>query len=268
MKDAIDISWFQLGLFSLILLIPLFICRYLNIRVGKDIFISVIRMVLQLTLVGFYLSYLFSLNSLIVNIAWLLVMMFIGAASIIDKSKLPKQRLLLPVSIGLFIGTIPVLLLLCLFVIQPIPFYNTQYMIPLAGMLLGNTLSGNIIALQNLFSAFSIRKSEYEGAIALGASPQYASHLFVQDAFKKAIAPLLASMTSIGLVTLPGMMTGQILSGTAPMIAVKYQFMIMIAIFVVLTISLLITIKLVLMAGLTKEGRVLVAFIQEETLDK
>ncbi len=268
MKDVIDISWLQLSLFSLTLLIPLFICRYLKIQVGKEILLSASRMALQLTLVGFYLSYLFSLNSLIVNIVWLLVMMLIGSSSIIDKSKLPKQHLLLPVSIGLFTGTIPVLLLLCLFVIKPIPFYSTQYMIPLAGMLLGNTLSGNIIALQNLFSAFSVRKSEYEGAIALGASPQYASHLFVQDAFKKAIAPLLASMTTIGLVTLPGMMTGQILGGAAPMTAVKYQFMIMVAIFVVLTISLLITIKLVLRNCLTKEGRILVSFIQEGTLDK
>lgn len=260
MKEAIDISWLQLVFFSLILLIPLVICRYLKLSVGREVIMAVLRMALQLTLVGFYLNYLFSLNSLGVNIVWLLIMILIGALSIIDKAKLPKKQLWLPVSIGLFCGCIPVLLIICIYVVQAVPFYNTQYLIPLAGMLLGNTISSHIIALQNLFSGFAVRKNEYEGAIALGASPQYAAHLFVQEAFKKAIAPTMASMTTIGLVTLPGMMTGQILGGTAPIIAVKYQFMIMVAIFVVLTISLLITIKLVLKNCLSKEGRVLIAF--------
>ncbi|MCE0492655.1 ABC transporter permease [Vibrio salinus] len=267
MEGVIDISWLQLSVFSLTLLIPAFICRHLKINLEKEILISIFRMALQLTMVGFYLSYLFQLNLLIVNIVWLVIMVLIGSLSIIDKARLPKKALWLAVSSGLFAGCVPVLLTLCIIIIQPVPFYSTQYMIPLAGMLLGNTLSGNIVALQNLFSAFTIRKNEYEGAIALGASPQYASRLFVQDAFKKAIAPILASMTTIGLVTLPGMMTGQILGGAAPVTAVKYQFLIMVAIFVVLTVSLLITIKMVLRSCLSKEGKVLVSFIDEETLD-
>ncbi|RQW63417.1 ABC transporter permease [Vibrio viridaestus] len=267
MNSVIDISWLQLALFSLTLLIPFAISRHLKLRVEKDILISVTRMGVQLALVGIYLSYLFNLNSLTVNSLWLVIMMLIGAFSIIDKANLPKKKLWLPVSLGLFCGCIPVLLILCLFIVKPTPFYNTQYMIPLAGMLLGNTLSSNIIALQNLFTSFRERKAEYEGALSLGASPAYASQLFVKDAVKKAIAPILASMTTIGLVTLPGMMTGQILGGATPITAVKYQFMIMIAIFVVLTVSLLITIKMVILRCISNEGRILVTFIPEESLD-
>jgi putative ABC transport system permease protein len=127
-------------------------------------------------------------------------------------------------------------------------------------MLLGNSLSGNIVALQNLFTAFEERKSEYEAAISLGASPQYASRDFVRNALRKANAPILASMATTGLVTLPGMMTGQILGGASPLVAIKYQLMIMIAIFVMMTISLTLSIHLTLKATFTKEGRVNVTF--------
>jgi putative ABC transport system permease protein len=128
-------------------------------------------------------------------------------------------------------------------------------------MLLGNSLSGNIVALQNLYDAFEQRKSEYEAAISLGASPQYASIPFVRVAMQKSLAPILASMATTGVVTLPGMMTGQILGGTSPMIAIKYQMIILIAIFVMMSISVTITLQLSLKKTLTKEGRVRVKFL-------
>ncbi len=80
----------------------------------------------------------------------------------------------------------------CFWPRQARAFYNAQYMIPLAGMLLGNSLSSNIVALQNLFTAFEQRKSEYEAAISLGASPKYASFPFLQEALRKSLAPILA----------------------------------------------------------------------------
>lgn len=266
MNEALDISWLQLLAFSLILLVPLAINHYHRLDQGKDILISVGRMALQLLLVGSYLQYLFNLNSLLVNIIWLLLMLVIGASSVLSKTHLPKKVLLLPIALGIGIGLFPVLLILCLAVVRPTPLYNAQYMIPLAGMLLGNTLSSNIIALQNLFTCYRERKDQYEAAIALGASPRYASRQFVQEALRKASAPLLASMATIGLVTLPGMMTGQILGGSSPMIAIKYQLMIMMAIFVTMNVSLVCSIHFTLGKVLSREGRVLVQFINKDKL--
>ncbi|MDW6003823.1 ABC transporter permease [Vibrio mangrovi] len=260
MNSVIDVSWLQLAMFSLTLLIPVAMSVQYRLMIGKDIFISVLRMGIQLGLVGIYLEYLFALNSLVINTCWLLVIISVGASSILSKAKLPKTRLLIPLMAGLTIGLLPILVILCVFIVQPVPFYNTQYMIPLAGMLMGNTLSGNIVALQNLFTAYQERKSEYEAALSLGASPRYASRPFIQNAIQKANAPILASMATIGLVTLPGMMTGQILGGSSPLIAIKYQFMIMVAILVVLNISLALSIEYILKAALTKEGKVLVQF--------
>jgi len=261
-QEIIDIGWGQLGVFGLILVVPLTINHYYQLNLGRDIVLGVGRMTIQLCLVGVYLEYLFSLNSLTINLLWLVLMVMVGASAILSKSRLPKRVLMGPVSAGLMIGLAPLLLILCLAVVQPTPLYSAQYVIPLSGMLLGNSLSGNIVALQNLFSAYEERKMEYEAAISLGASPYYASRPFVQNAMQKALAPILASMTTMGLVTLPGMMTGQILSGASPMVAIKYQLMIMIAIFTMMSISLTLCIQFTQRKILTKEGRVSVSFLK------
>ncbi|NMS58293.1 ABC transporter permease, partial [Vibrio parahaemolyticus] len=117
------------------------------LRIAKDTIISVIRMTFQLILIGVYLEYLFQLNSLLVNILWLAIMLLIGASSIAGKAQLPKKPLMLPLLTGLTCGLIPLLIAITAGLVQPSPIYNAQYMIPLAGMLLGNSLSGNIIAL-------------------------------------------------------------------------------------------------------------------------
>lgn len=88
------------------------------------------------------------------------------------------------------------LAVICILVVKPDPFYSAQYMIPLAGMLLGNSLGGNIVTLQNFFTALSQRKDEYEAAISLGASVQFATLPFLREAIQKSLAPTLASMAT------------------------------------------------------------------------
>lgn len=264
MSGVLDISWWQLAMFSCLLVIPLAVNYYHQLQIGKEILVSVSRMALQLLLVGVYLEYLFSLNSLWVNLLWLLIMIIVGASSIVSKANLPVKLLVGPVMTGLLLGLFPLIFFLCLAIVRPTPWFSTQYMIPLSGMLLGNSLSGNIVALQNLFTAYKERRSEYEAALSLGASPFYASRSFVQNALRKASAPLLASMAATGLVTLPGMMTGQILGGTSPLIAIKYQLLIMIAIFVMMTISLTLSVHLTLRVALSKEGKVKVQFTDDK----
>ncbi|CAE6895597.1 ABC transporter permease [Vibrio sp. B1FLJ16] len=263
MDSVVDMSWIKLAMFSLVLLIPFAINKRYKLGIAQDVVISVLRMTLQLILIGIYLEYLFHLNSLLVNILWLMVMLVVGASTIADKARLPRRPLMLPLLVGLICGLFPLLFAMIAGLVRPTPLYSAQYMIPLAGMLLGNSLSSNIIALQNLFTAFEERKTEYEAAISLGASPKYASLPFVQEALRKSMAPTLASMTATGLVTLPGMMTGQILGGASPMVAIKYQLVIMLAIFVMLSVSVTITLEMTLSCVQTKEGRIRVKIDQK-----
>ena len=259
MQESLDISWALMGLFSLTLVIPFTINRIYQLDLAKEMGLSVFRMVAQLVFIGLYLEFVFQLNNPLLNTLWIILMVGIGSSSIISKAKLPRKQLLIPVATGLLVGLSPLVIVLSSVIIQPTPLYSAQYVIPLAGMLLGNSLSGNIVALQNLFTAFKERESEYHAAIALGASPHYATLPFVRAAMQKAFAPIMASMATTGLVTLPGMMTGQILGGVNPMIAIKYQLLILIAIFVMLTISVTITLQLTIKNSITKEGKVLVS---------
>lgn len=251
-----DIGWLQLSLFMLVLLVPLAIGQYFKLALNRDMLSAVLRMTVQLILVGLYLQYLFALNNPWVNLAWLIVMLLVGASSIISKAKLPKKFLYTPVLLGLALGLFPVLWLMMVFLLAPEPLYTAQYLIPTAGMLLGNCLSGNIVALQRLFGAFNDRKAEYQGALALGASPAQASLPFVQTAMQQSFAPIMASMATMGVVTLPGMMTGQILGGVDPLIAIKYQLVISVAIFVTLSVSVTTTLVLCVRRGISETGRV------------
>lgn len=264
MEGIVAISWWDLSLFCTTLSIPLAINRYFQLGLGKEAGISIIRMVVQLVLIGFYLEYLFHLNNVIVNTAWVILMILIGSSAILSKSSLPKRPLFFPVCLGLTVGLGPLMILLCLVIIQPTPLYSAQFVIPIAGMLLGNSLSGNIVALQNFFTSLNERKSEYEAAISLGAHPYYASNGFIRSAMQKSLAPIMASMATTGLVTLPGMMTGQILGGASPMVAIKYQLMIMIAIFVMMSISITLTLQLCLRQTFTQQGRIKIQFIHQQ----
>ncbi|GAA4898878.1 ABC transporter permease [Ferrimonas pelagia] len=262
MQSIIEISGWQLAAFMTVILIPLAINAHFRLALGRDMLIAVARMTVQLLLVGLYLQFVFERDSALLNTLWLIVMIFVGASSILSSAKIPQRHLYPAVLGGLLIGLLPILALLLLGLLRPVPLYNAQYLIPLAGMLLGNSLSGNIIALQRLFGGLTDRFELYQGALALGATPSYAARPFVQHAMQQAQAPILATMTATGLVTLPGMMTGQILSGSDPMIAVKYQLVIMLAIFAMLSLSvtacLLLTVRMVLAA----DGRIRLSLSQ------
>ena len=261
MQTSLDISWIQLGLFSVLLLVPFSINAYFKLQVLKSSVIALIRMLLQLFLLGLYLEYIFALDSIWINAAWVCLMILIGSHSIVTKSHLSHRMIFIANSFALSCALLPLLAVLSIVIIQPTPFYSAQYMIPLAGMLLGNSLSSNIVALQTLFESFKQRNSEYEAAIALGATPYQAAFPFLQQSMKKAQAPIFATMATAGIVTLPGMMTGQILGGISPMIAIKYQLLIFIAIFVMLSISLTITLLLSLRYALSKTGLIKIKLI-------
>jgi len=115
----------------------------------------------------------------------------------------------------------------CSLVIGLEPWYDPRYLIPLAGMIIGNSMTGASLAVERLAAEFRERRDEIETGLCLGGSIQMVSETAVSSAFRAALIPSVNAMAAMGLVFLPGMMTGQILSGTEPLIAVKYQIAIM-----------------------------------------
>ena len=121
-------------------------------------------------------------------------------------------------------------------ILQIDPWYSPQYFFPLLGMVLGNTLNVISLALERFMESLSVRRKEVEMLLSLGATSWEAAHELIRDALGTSMIPTLNSMMVMGIVSLPGMMTGQILAGVSPGEAVRYQIMM---IFVIATAAAL-----------------------------
>lgn len=229
--NMIDIRPAFLALGYLLLLLPLGLMLWYRIPlVGRSI-ISIVRMTAQLLFVGLYLQFIFQLNHPLLNLVWILVMLAVADLSIIKGINIKMKTFLIPLFTALLAGTvIPLIVFLWLMLEMP-GVLDAQYVIPVGGMILGNCLRTDIIGLRTFYG--SIRKTErsYLNSLAQGAQMEEALRPYKQEAFESALAPFIASMATYGLVTLPGMMTGVILGGADPFIAIKYQIAIMVAIF-------------------------------------
>ncbi len=242
--ETIDISYPLLGIFYLILIIPILIGWKLKLGNIRNILISVVRMTVQLGLVGLYLEVLFRLNKWWLNVIWLLVMLFAASGTVVRNAGL-KAKLFLPVStIGLAIGIFGTGAILLGVVVRPRPLWDAAYVIPIMGMLLGNCMRGNILALERFYSAITKREREYIAYLSMGATFSEATAPFIREALTPALAPTLSVMATLGIVSLPGMMTGQILGGSSPMTAIKYQIALMVAIFTAIVVSIIISLLL------------------------
>lgn len=216
----------------LIFLIPvLIISRYLKLKITGPILTGVIRMSLQLCFVGVYLEVLFRLNSPALNMAYLLLMIIIACHAILRSSNLKLRIFFIPLFFALAIPFTVILFYFNTVVVQIDSLFDARYMIPIGGMLLGNCLRSIIIGLTQFYSGIKNNEKEYLYSLSLYGSPTQALKPWIRQSIVSAINPTLASMATIGLVSLPGMMTGQILGGSLPMVAIKYQIAIMAAIF-------------------------------------
>lgn len=227
-----SISYLGLAILSLLLVPTLLINRYFEIKLNLDLLISVVRMFIQLSLVGCYLQYIFDLNNPFLNLGYLMLMGFVASYNVVKSTDLKKYHLYLPVFIAIVVPNILMLLFLNAFVLNLTDVFEARYLITMGGMLLGNLLNGNIIAINSYHQSIkdNLEKINYE--LALGATRFQATRHYFKNALVLTIKPRIASMATLGLVALPGMMTGQILGGAMPSSAIMYQIAIMISIFI------------------------------------
>lgn len=215
------------------LIIPVIIInRKLNISINKKIFYAVGRMVIQLSLVGIFLQYIFDINNSILNFSYLVFMIVVASFSTAKSCNLSIKKFIIPLFLAFLIPNVTILLFFNFFVTKLDNIFHAQYLIPIGGMLLGNTLGGNIICVNNFYKAIKENKKEYFYSLSLSGNKIEALTPYFKNAIITSVSPTIASMETLGLVSLPGMMTGQILGGAIPLTAIKYQIAIMIAIFI------------------------------------
>ncbi|MGL4543952.1 MAG: ABC transporter permease [Plesiomonas sp.] len=252
--NELYVSWQDIALGVLLLIIPLSLSRWLQLKLEADMVKSGLRMVIQLVLIGFYLEYLFQLNNPFLNALWLLVMISAAASNAIKRTPLPRARLFAPVFIGISLGSLSVLAYLLLVILQPTPLYDARFAIPLGGMLFGNALTANYLVLDRFYRAVIAQQPMWMMDLSLGATPFEAALPHLRHAMRSAWSPTILSMATLGVVSLPGMMTGQILGGNSPLLAIKYQILVMLALLACTTLSSTLMILLSLRSTLTPQG--------------
>lgn len=251
---AVDIAlpWLILG-YSL-LLVPLGLMLWLRVPLIGRAAYSIARMTVQLLFVGFYLQVLFKLNNPLLNAGWLLVMVVVADLSIVRGCDLRLSRFIGPLFVALAVGTVIPLFFFTGPILRRPHLLDAQYAIPIGGMVLGNCLRADIIGLKSFYEGLKKAENAYLQALAQGARLSEATRPFMREACQAALAPTVATMAVIGLVALPGMMTGVILGGADPMIAIKYQIMIMISIFSGTAITVAMAIWLTMRQSFTAYG--------------
>jgi len=211
----------------------------------KRILWASLRMVVQLLAMGYLLHFVFALKSPLAVLAILLVMGLFSLQVMGSQVKHKMPRFYQVVGSAIFIGCGGVTFLFCSLIVGNTPWYDPRYLIPMAGMIIGNSMNGASLAAERLCSEMRERRDEMETALCLGASARQASEAALGHAFRAALMTNVNNMAAMGVVMIPGMMTGQILAGIEPVIAVRYQIAIMCAI----TGSVSLTSYLILLLG-------------------
>ncbi len=201
-------SWQELGL-----------SRLLAIATGRTI--------VQLLGVGLFLAIIFATRSPLAVLAVLVGMATIAA--IVARSRIDRDlpRLLPWVWLAIASSGLVTMTYVIVLVIRPDPWYDPRYLIPLTGIVLGNAMTASSIAGERLVNALRNNRVEIETHLSLGATPAQAAIAYRRDAIKAGLIPTVNAMMVVGLVTLPGAITGQILAGADPLIAALFQMLIM-----------------------------------------
>ncbi|GAB2560673.1 ABC transporter permease [Gracilibacillus alcaliphilus] len=241
MNDMLEISFWQLVTAYIFIVILLAIVRWRKIPREKEIIIATTRMTIQLVLVGYILMYIFENQHVIYSLIVLALMETFAVYNIYKRSKQPlSNHLKKIIALAMVTGTLIAFFYFNFIVVQFDPWYDPRYFIPIGGMLIGNSMTGITLGVSTLMEGFRSRKKEVEAALMLGATPNKASQGIVNHAFDSAILPTINSMVGMGIVFLPGMMTGVILSGASPVDAIKYQIAIMLGVVGSVSLSVII----------------------------
>ncbi|MBN2712595.1 MAG: iron export ABC transporter permease subunit FetB [Planctomycetes bacterium] len=227
MNEAMDISYWQLCSAAVLLFLAGGISFLLKLGLEKKLALAATRTVCQLLLVGLVLDSVFRHGTFAFVCAILAVMIGVASHAAIKRPSRGFEGAWLIAFFSLAVTSLLVIWTVTRVVIQVDPWWTPRYMIPLMGMVLGNSLTGISLGMDHFLEVLSVRRAEVETELALGATAWEAAREPVAESARRAMIPIINSMMVVGLVSLPGMMTGQVLAGSDPMKAVKYQIVVM-----------------------------------------
>ncbi len=225
----IALSYWDVAASALFLFVAGVLTVVLKLGMARSLAITAARMVAQLLAIGFVLKFIFSATNGWVTLAAATVMMTFAAREVLNRQERQLAgwwRFGLGPSAMILTGAIALIYALTL-LLQPDPWFSPRYALPLFGMILGNSMNGVSLGLNEITRAIVREKAAIEARLLLGMTRWEALRPFAARALRTGMTPIMNAMAASGVISLPGMMTGQILSGVPPVEAVKYQLMIM-----------------------------------------
>jgi putative ABC transport system permease protein len=220
-----DIDLAVLMLTATVVIIPLFISYRQHLGMEKDILWSTLRGSVQLLLMGYLIAWIFSIETGWLLAGLLLLIITIASRTASKRGKWLKKPFAIAF-ISIFLGEAVSLSVWQIFDVVP---FQARYILPMSGMIIGNVMVITGLSFERLFREFQQTKDQVMGKLALGATIRQASQDLIETTVKAALIPSIDSFKTIGVVHLPGMMTGMIIAGTSPIIAVKYQIVILLS---------------------------------------
>ncbi len=221
------LSFGDVSLSLLLMALAIAIARFKALGIEKSLVLGTVRTFVQLTLIGYALNFLFLATSIWVFVAVATAMLAVASWEAVRRQqvRIPRFYLITFVSlaVALAISTAVVVAL----IIRPDPWHSLVVTIPLSGMVLGNSLNVISLSANRFLSELRLRRDEVETALSLAAAPSLALHPMFKSAVSSALIPAINALMTVGLVQLPGVMTGQILAGMPPVEAIKIQIVIM-----------------------------------------
>jgi putative ABC transport system permease protein len=226
-SQLIHLGAVELATATLLVLAAGLISLLLRLGIGRRLGLAAVRTVVQLGLLGLVLERVFALRNPILIVGILLLMSAFAAREASARTAKRYRGIIVDAWLAMAVSCFAVGAVVTQVVVGVDPWYEPQYVIPLVGMILGNSLTGIALGLDRFLDYLATRHSEIELRLAFGASRREALAAPLRDAVRTGMVPIVNSMAAAGIVSLPGMMTGQILAGSPPLQAVAYQIVVM-----------------------------------------
>ena len=239
-----DISIFDIFITGGLLLLLGMLSLILQLQITKPLFVALTRSIIQLTLVGYLLRWLFNIHSMVLLFLVIIGMTFIGAQASVGRLGRRYKGIFWDSLLSIALSCWLTISFAILIILGDDSWNDARYLIPFAGILIGNSLTGISLGLGHFNSSLPVHQKKIEMLLAYGASSWEASKKLIIQSFSQATTPILNSMTVAGIVSLPGVMTGQLLVGVDPALAARYQIVILFLIAAATSIGSLLSIYL------------------------
>lgn len=227
MSATIALSWIDLVVATSLVLVAGAVSVALRLGLERRLAVASARTLVQLGLLGYVLRWVFGHDTPWPVLGWMTVMIGTAGRAAVARATRRYAHVQIDAFVTLALTALATTFTVTGVIVGVDPWHRAQYVIPLLGMVLGNSLTGISLALDHLLESLDAKRELIEAHLALGASRWEAAREPLAEAVRRGMIPIINSMSVVGLVSLPGMMTGQILSGEDPVDAVKYQLVVM-----------------------------------------